>query len=111
MSSICFLFLKSLFYVPDNSNSCLYAIILDNQDTFVDMAYLQRKYPHLDGRFIIQKLHDNIDRKTHRRFFAVSCAKYLSFKKEHKDGITTKAGFHGTVPYFDTMVIAYIFYL
>ena len=61
--------------------------------------------------FIIPNLHDSIESiegKTYRRFFLVSLAKYLPFKKEHKDGIATKAGFQDPVLYVDTRMIANI---
>ncbi len=54
--------------------------------------------------FVIPKLRDSIKRKTCRRFFVVPQEQYLSFKKEHKMGISTKNGEMDPVQFFDSNV-------
>jgi hypothetical protein len=101
-------FTQAAYYLPNKSNLCSYAIITGKHDETIQMPYLRWKDPLFEGMFVIPKLHDSIKRKTCRRFFVVPREQYLSFKKEHKMGISTKNGETDPVQFFDSNVSTFV---
>ena len=97
-------FCQAAYYVPNKSNLCSYAIITGKQDEAVKMPYLRWKDPLFNGMFVIPKLRDSIKGKTCRRFFVVPRDRYLTFKKHHKLGISTKNVEKDPINFFDANV-------
>ncbi len=97
-------FTQAAYYIPNKCNLCSYAIITGKHDETIEMPYLRWKDPLFQGMFVIPKLCDSIKGKTYRRFFVVPREQYLSFKKEHNMGISTKNGEKDPVQYFDSYV-------
>ena len=97
-------FTHNAYYLPNKSNLCSYAIITGKHDEPIQMTYLRWKDPLFQGMFVIPKLRDSIKGKTYCRFFVIPREQYLSFKKEHKMGISSKNGEMDPVQYFDSTV-------
>jgi hypothetical protein len=102
-------FSQAAYFVPNKSNLCSYAIITGKEDEAIEMSYLRWKDPLFHGMFVVPKLHDSIKGKTCRRFFVVPRDQYLTFKKQHKLGISTKNGEKDPIKFFDANVSTFIY--
>lgn len=102
-------FSQAAYFVPNKSNLCSYAIITGKEDEAIEMSYLRWKDPLFHGMFVVPKLHNSIKGKTCRRFFVVPRDQYLTFKKQHKLGISTKNGEKDPINFFDANVSTFIY--